>query len=160
MLVIKYDSGGNELWGIIEGGNSEEYVRKMDLDAEGDVYLNGLFLSPSVTFGGTTLSHTTAGQSELYIAKLSASQVVGIDELSNGSFTLSPNPMTSETAVVSQGSTIASVRILDASGKVIREVQGNSSQVVIERGGMTPGAYFVQLTDADGGVSVQKLLVE
>jgi hypothetical protein len=161
LLVVKYDSNANELWGVIEGGNSEEYVGKMDVDASGNVYIYGMFLSTSLTFGGTVLTHTAAGQNDNYIAKLSTSATSGIHELSSkSSFTLTPNPMTSETNILSEGAQIASVRILDASGKTIRELHGNMVQPVIERGEMTSGAYFIQITDKEGAVHVQKLLVE
>lgn len=161
MLIVKYDSAGNELWGVIEGNSSEEYAGKIDVDAEDNVYTYGMFLSSSVTFGGTVLTHSSVGQNDNYIAKLSTSSTSGINELSSNSpFALVPNPMTSETIILSEGIQVGSICILNTSGKIIRELDGNTVNPTIERGEITNGIYFVQIIDTKGAIHTQKLLVE
>jgi len=157
MLVVKYAANGNEAWGVIAGGTSEEYVRGIDVDASGDVYIYGLFLSTTLPFSGTTLNHTSAGQSELFIAKLNASTTMGIEESTSGNtITIYPNPMALESNIQSNGDAIVSVRVLDESGQVICV----TDKAIIERGEMTAGMYFVETTDTKGNIQTQKLVIE
>jgi hypothetical protein len=68
LFIAKYDSSGNVLWAHSIGGNNWDYAYDLSIDASGNSYITGLFLSSSITFGSTTL--TSSG---FYVAKFDAS---------------------------------------------------------------------------------------
>lgn len=55
IFLVKYDPYGNVLWAKSEGGIYGDQAIDICIDLNGNVYLTGLFNSPSITFGTTTL---------------------------------------------------------------------------------------------------------
>lgn len=55
MFLAKFDPNGNILWAIQAGGNSIEYINSSSSDAIGNTYITGVFHSPTITLGTTTL---------------------------------------------------------------------------------------------------------
>ncbi|MBI4946225.1 MAG: SBBP repeat-containing protein [Bacteroidetes bacterium] len=70
IFLVKYDSHGNALWAKSIGGTSEEHVKNIAIDGNGNVYVAGNFSSQSLPFGNTTL--TNAGNFDAFIAKYDA----------------------------------------------------------------------------------------
>jgi len=58
ILLVKYDANGNILWAKSAGGTGPDYPNSLVVAASGNVYIGGIFDSPSLTFGTTTLSNT------------------------------------------------------------------------------------------------------
>jgi hypothetical protein len=67
IFVVKYDASGNALWAKRAGGKLEERASGIAVDGSGNAYVTGYFLGDA-EFGSTTI--TSAGASDLYIAKL------------------------------------------------------------------------------------------
>ena len=67
-FIAKYDSAGNALWAKVAGGNSDDRGYGLAADANGNVFVTGIFTSSSITFGVTTLTNP-AGYSDLFIVK-------------------------------------------------------------------------------------------
>ena len=75
MFILKYDSLGNALWAKSAAGTFREYGIDIDVDANGNSYVTGYFMGPSVTFGSTTLTNAdqTFYTDEMFIVKYDAS---------------------------------------------------------------------------------------
>ena len=61
----------NFLWAQGAGSANSEYAKSTATDAAGNVYVTGIYNSPSITFGTTTL--TNAGLYDMFIVKYDAS---------------------------------------------------------------------------------------
>ncbi|MCW3102985.1 MAG: hypothetical protein JWO09_1425 [Bacteroidetes bacterium] len=55
IFVVKYNSSGNVLWAKSGSGSAADYVWDNAIDTSGNSFITGLFDSPSITFGTTTL---------------------------------------------------------------------------------------------------------
>jgi hypothetical protein len=70
MFIVKYDSNGNVIWAKNEGGTSDDIGYHISTDTYGNIFVAGVFLSPSITFGSTTLFRSGAsGSVNTFIAK-------------------------------------------------------------------------------------------
>src|ERR1051326_7550408 len=67
ILLLKYDPSGNLVWAKQIGGSDDDISFSICSDASGNVFVTGMFASPSITFGNTTLS--PVGMWDFYIAK-------------------------------------------------------------------------------------------
>lgn len=69
--IVKYDNAGNTLWATGMGGvSSGEEVNDVVVDADGNIYVTGMF-NVSAVFGSVTLSSN--GEDDIFIAKYSPS---------------------------------------------------------------------------------------
>jgi Secretion system C-terminal sorting domain/Beta-propeller repeat len=73
MFIVKYDSSGTVLWATSAGGSDYDNPHGIATDGGGNVYVTGGFLSPSITFGTTTLTNATSGYEDMFIVKYTAS---------------------------------------------------------------------------------------
>ncbi len=71
MFLAKYDASGNVLWAKSAGGSSIDRGCSISTDASGNVIVAGFFVSPTITFGSTTL--TSTGSIDIFLAKYDAS---------------------------------------------------------------------------------------
>ncbi|MEO8086804.1 MAG: FlgD immunoglobulin-like domain containing protein [Bacteroidota bacterium] len=71
IFVVKYSPSGNVLWATSAGGSTDDVGYGISTDAGGNVVVTGLFASPSITFGNTTL--TLAGNYDIFVVKYSPS---------------------------------------------------------------------------------------
>ncbi len=70
IFIAKYDATGNVLWAKSAGGTSCDYGKSVCTDVSGNVFMAGNFISPTITFGTTTL--TNASCYDIFIAKYDA----------------------------------------------------------------------------------------
>jgi hypothetical protein len=101
----------------------------------------------------------TFDQSE-YILPLNSN--VGIQELSsNSAFTLAPNPLsTFSTLQFKEIQDNSILKIIDVVGKTVKETKFSGKEVIIEKGEMLPGVYFIQITDKHKLTSYKKIVVQ
>ncbi len=71
MFLAKYDASGNVLWAKSAGRILNEYANSVAVDSYGNVYVTGVFASPTLSFGSDTL--TNAGDGDMFLAKYDAS---------------------------------------------------------------------------------------
>ncbi|MFZ2205522.1 MAG: T9SS type A sorting domain-containing protein [Minisyncoccia bacterium] len=87
---------------------------------------------------------------------------VGINEMMNVSgITISPNPFTSQTIISfkqEQKNTI--VKIADVLGKEIKSIIFSGKELIIEKGEMPVGIYFLEITDENKNVINRKIVVQ
>jgi len=67
MFIVKYDPNGNVLWAKSAGGTSYDEGYSCSTDASGNIIATGIFQSPSITFGITTLTNADTG--DMFIVK-------------------------------------------------------------------------------------------
>ncbi len=70
IYLAKLDSTGAPVWAVSAGGAGDDRAYGLAIDANGDLYLTGLY-SGTATFGtgGNSVSLTSAGNSDIYVAK-------------------------------------------------------------------------------------------
>lgn len=68
IFVVKYDPAGNVSWAKSAGGSVNEFPESIAVSASG-VFLAGNYISPSMTIGTQTLTNTSPGEGELFLAK-------------------------------------------------------------------------------------------
>lgn len=69
IFLVKYDNSGSVLWAKGNGGSGFESGRGVTTDANDNIIITGSFYSPTLTFGNTTLTNTTNGAYDVFIAK-------------------------------------------------------------------------------------------
>ena len=67
IFIAKYDSLGNGLWAQSIGETLDDYGNSISIDASGNAYATGYFKSPTISFGGNTI--TNAGIGDVFVAK-------------------------------------------------------------------------------------------
>lgn len=85
---------------------------------------------------------------------------VGLEDSQLEQIVLHPNPMTSTATVVLGASDVYTVRIVDMTGRVINAFENVNGELVIERGNMVNGLYFIVVTDSNGDARTVKFAVE
>jgi hypothetical protein len=77
VFITKYNGSGNILWVRTAGGVNGDYSSGVVADANGNSYITGVFTSPTITFGATTLTNVNAtvgfGYADIFITKYDAS---------------------------------------------------------------------------------------
>jgi hypothetical protein len=74
IFLVKYSASGTVLWAKSFGGNQSDWAYSMTIDNSGNLYLFGNFESPTITFGGITLTNS-AGE-DMFIAKVDGSGAI------------------------------------------------------------------------------------
>jgi hypothetical protein len=75
--VAKYDPLGALLWVHTAPGNDDDEGLSLSTDGSGNVYVTGYFESPTLVFGGTTLTNNSnPGIADLFVVKYTASGTV------------------------------------------------------------------------------------
>ena len=87
---------------------------------------------------------------------------VGINQLKSDKYiTISPNPFTSQTTIsFSEIQKNTTIIIMDVVGKEIKAVVFSGKSLILEKGTMQSGVYFVQITDSNKNVVNRKVVVE
>jgi gliding motility-associated-like protein len=73
ILIAKYDSSGNVVWATSVGGAQSDDAYGITVTPAGNVYIAGVYVSPSVTFGSSVITNTTGGSQIAFIAELNSS---------------------------------------------------------------------------------------
>jgi len=73
VFVIKYDSSGNFIWGNNSGGFGDNYGNAITTDASNNVFVAGVFNSPTITFGDSVLTNSGTGTDDIFLVKYNRS---------------------------------------------------------------------------------------
>ncbi|KAK3272474.1 hypothetical protein CYMTET_19232 [Cymbomonas tetramitiformis] len=85
VFVLKASSQGTVLWVQTFGGTANDFGRRIQADAYGDVVLGGCFHSTYATFGGESITAHTGAGGDVFVAKVSGSGTVGWTAHAGGS---------------------------------------------------------------------------
>ncbi|MES2765110.1 MAG: T9SS type A sorting domain-containing protein [Bacteroidota bacterium] len=69
MFIVKYDTGGNALWGKTGIGQGYEVGNSIAVDYDGSAYITGLFWGANIAFGNTILKNSRTGYNETFVVK-------------------------------------------------------------------------------------------
>ncbi|MGZ4060957.1 MAG: choice-of-anchor J domain-containing protein, partial [Bacteroidia bacterium] len=74
IYLVKYDNAGTMLWAKKYGGVNEDDVRDIEIDIGGNVLMTGVFSSPTLVFGSTTLANSggSSPDEDSFIVKMDA----------------------------------------------------------------------------------------
>jgi hypothetical protein len=67
IFLAKYDSNGNVLWAISEGGPNNDYATSVAVDALNNIYITGYFYSTTINFASTILQNEAGNN--VFVAK-------------------------------------------------------------------------------------------
>ena len=76
MFIVKYDPWGGVVWAKRIGGTNNDKVHGLAIDFNGDLLITGIYFSNVLSFGSVFLTNTTAGYSDLFLAKLDPSGTI------------------------------------------------------------------------------------
>ena len=87
---------------------------------------------------------------------------VGIADMTSASeFTIAPNPFSlSTTLTFTQEQPNSSVKVVDVLGKEVKAFVFSGKQVVLDKGELTPGIYFVQIMNGAKNTSNKKIIIQ
>ncbi len=164
LFVTAYDSNGNINWARNEGGTDMENGIGICTDSHQNIYVCGCFNSPSIAFGLDTLfnpySNYLGFNPDMFIAKLNS--ITGITESEiQDSFSISPNPFTSQTTITfADEQTHTVIKITDVVGKEIRTINFTGRRYTIEKADMSPGIYLVQTRGEKKNSEIKKIVIQ
>jgi hypothetical protein len=163
MFLAKYDTSGNLLWAMSEGGGyGDDKGYSITTDSSGNVYVTGNYSSPTITFGATTLSN--AGGSDMFIAKLDTMTIMTGTHDASASLNMTsifPNPAITHLTIALPGYTEkVEVTITDIAGKIIyTTTTDETNKIEVNTSEFAEGIYIVQIQAADF-IEAKKLVVE
>jgi hypothetical protein len=139
-FITKYDAGGNVLWAksAIGVGQKDDIGQSISIDANGNVYVIGLFYSSSITFGTITLTNSGINTDDIFVVKYNSNGNVLWAKREGGTY-------------YDEGKSIST----DANGNVL--ITGNFSSstlslgtTTLTSGGMFSWNFFVVKYDSNG----------
>jgi len=87
----------------------------------------------------------------------------GITQFSIDNYQLSiyPNPFSSQTSITfNEEQKNSTIKIVNVLGKEIKTMNFTGKQLIIEKGEMEEGIYFVQITDENQSVVIKKIVIQ
>jgi Secretion system C-terminal sorting domain/Beta-propeller repeat len=72
VFLVKYDASGNALWAKTFGGIDGDLGNAIAIDPAGNIYITGWFTSANLVMDSYTLTNSTAGTSDVFVAKLNS----------------------------------------------------------------------------------------
>ncbi len=160
VFLLKYDALGNLIWAKRAGGSEADYAYSVAVDKSGYIYITGSFISPTITFGNTTLSRTHASD-EAFIVKYSPQGNVlwARNSSSSSAATASGTCVTTDKAgnVYLSGYALAN----DVSfGNVTLNNIGATSVSFIVKYDAAGNVLWAKKPTTSGGVSISKIIVD
>lgn len=120
--IQKLDKNGHFLWATSMGSSGTyEYAHNVQVDEQGNVYTTGGYY-PSMDFdpSSAVVSIPSNGVSDVYVLKLSQpAGIIAISTLQKEQIQLYPNPSTGQVTVELKDIQEATLRVLDAQGKLV-----------------------------------------
>jgi hypothetical protein len=160
IFVVKYDPSGNVFWAKSAGGIGGEEGAGISTDASGNIVLTGGFNSPNITFGATILTNSGVGNLDMFIAKLSSATGIAIHS-KDAAMLVSPNPFNNSTLIqLPESVQNAEIIVSDLLGKKVIAKKFSGKEYLLEKGNMSPGVYFVHISDAQHQYPITKIVVQ
>jgi hypothetical protein len=103
---------------------------------------------------------TAAYALPLYMWNRCATSTFSVAELPAGSFSVFPNPGKGQFDVTLNEGAIAAVKVLDLTGRSIREFNGLNTRSFSMKQTLSSGLYLVNITDQAGRTASVKVVVE
>jgi hypothetical protein len=164
IVIVKYDSMGNELWALNTSGLSNDVGKAIYSDNNGNLYVSGDFSSSSVNFGSIVLNNNGVGNGDIYIAKFENTSL-GVHEqsISSNIVNIYPNPTNSTITVNIENKESVNgykIEINNLLGQTVYTNSINSTNNSIDLSSLgNKGNYFVKVLDENNNlIDVQKVI--
>ena len=156
--LLSYDSNGKQRYVDYSGSTAQEEGSAITNGGTGFIYVLGRY-NFLINLGGSTLNSRSY---DLFITKVSKSALSSIKEnFRNQGINIYPNPFISSCRISFNGnSNFTGFKIVNLYGKIIRESTFHGEELILERGSLNKGLYFLILSNESGNSKVEKLVVE
>jgi len=172
-VMFSGDCGGTmytvQTYSVASLGNNTNPVAAPYVPAAGDWVQHTLpfSIAPNITDFVLVFSFTNGGGNNIYLDDINISQAVSVEELSVGDLKLQvmPNPFGEATSLQldALSSRPVQIELNDVTGKTVyREetlLHAGSNTLTLQRNGLAPGLYFLNLYSKSGKVS-HKLIIQ
>ncbi len=156
IFISKLDNMGNFVWAKQVVGNGDDYGLALTLNTSGELFMTGVFYSPSINFDATTLTNYFNGgyTCDLFIAKLNA-DIIGVEDFEQSkNVNVYPNPV-SQTLYIDSDEAIQSIKIFNSIGQLVKS-ESNSDTINVEE--LQKGIYIVYVYYQNGHHLIDKLI--
>ncbi len=148
VFVVKYDSLGNDIWALSEGGSSNESGNSLALNDVGDIFVTGRFQSSSINFDANTLTNSGNNTNEMFVGKLACPSTSLTLNVSSSNFSVQPNPTNGLVTISGlKPSGQNSVMLYTISGEKMDEFLTTESEMELNLEMYAPGMYFLRVQD-------------
>jgi hypothetical protein len=153
IFAAKLNSAGAWQWATRAGGDNLDVGVDVVVGNGGNVIVAGKFVSPTLTFGATTLTNANSPNPALFLASLNST--TGLPEAPDQPpFAFSPNP--ASTTVQLTGATGATATLLDGLGRVVGSAPVSpAGTATLNVRGLPAGLYLLR-----AGGATRRLVVE
>jgi hypothetical protein len=156
IFVAKYDTSGTIIWAKSAGGSGGDYGNSVGADANGNIYITGLFNSSTLVFGNTTLTNTGGGMADVYTAKFGNTTGIASANNSYNTINIFPNPGNGQINITSSN-TIDALEITNPLGQIIYQTKPNEKNISLQL--EHDGIYFVTVT-SNKQTTTRKLVIQ
>ncbi len=159
--LIKLDANGNTLWSNLSGDcylNASSVL----LLSNGDAVIGGNYTSPFGMSFGTNSLPGTAGYSHPFLAR-SGNPTSSIENhlMRNEEHVLFPNPFSQNATIhFSTPLKTATIKIFDATGKLVNEENFSGTDFNLERNNLSNGLYLYQVISQDNFSANGRFIIE
>jgi hypothetical protein len=162
LFVAKLTDAGSSAafaWAQQAGGTGEDRVSSLTATGS-QLIVSGLFSSPTLTFGSTTLTNAVPNSTAIgFLASMSNSPLATYPAAHSAALALHPNPAGTQATLrlPSPAVEATTATLLDALGRPVRTypVSPHATIVPLDLSGLAPGIYVVRY-----GAALGKLVVE
>ena len=150
IFIHKLDAAGDFQLVYTFGQGGNDMARGLEIDIDGNMYVNGLF-NGTIDFdptGGT--ANLTAGSNtatDAFLLKFSALPL-GISENENTEINIYPNPVQNKLFIELENETITELNVIDYAGRVVKTINGNIKTINVSD--LTKGFYILKVTTENG----------
>lgn len=162
LFLVAYDANGNVAWAKSAGESNDDYGVSVATDASGNILLTGNFMSPTITFGSTSLtnSNNSGNHGEMYVTKLENS-ITGLNKVTTEEyFSIYPIPSSGEFNVEPLKLTVQHIEIYNVWGeKINASIRNKDQSMVIDLSLQPNGIYFLSIETEQKTIN-HKLIIE
>lgn len=161
-FIVKYNNDGNILWLTSANGTGGEEATGIFVDASDNIYMTGYYSYSTVTFGSTSLNSNIGAGNHMFLAKLGNPTTAStIENFENTTISIFPNPFMSESKVVfNKDLNSSTLKMLDISGQEVKSIRFSGKELIIEKGNLCSGIYFVKIIDGNNEVANKKIVIQ
>ena len=153
IFLSKFDSSGNFIWDQSIGGSGSDIGTGI-ANSLGNVYITGMYNSPTISFGTNILNNI--GFVDIYTASFSSTNNLETIKDNNYMFSIYPNPSNNFFTIIVPADT-RNVQIINSLGQIVQsKIVDRETKLDFEI--KKSGIYFIQVT-TDKQTVTKKLIV-
>ncbi|MDO9001804.1 MAG: T9SS type A sorting domain-containing protein [Bacteroidota bacterium] len=159
LYVLKYDANGNAIWAQSAGGTSDDGSSGIAVDASGNVFVTGYYISSSISFSATTLLNT--GTEDMFVAKLGSSLITLENEnaVVKNNLLLYPNPSAGLFYLKAKNFEIEKIEIFNQMGlKVYDSNFDKKNEISVDISAQPSGFYSLKINTNHGFLTSKIIL--